>query len=258
MRIASAVLFAGAASLGFGCVHAPVTGELGRAPYLRAHLDRLQPAKLKQFEDGRREWLAALAVQKGFDPWWGSFFELEGLGFLSLRPLGSLGELGRKAPDTPVTPERTAAVTRYNQQSDEGLLFPHRSQIWRVESDLTYQPPGGAVALTGPGRGKVVFEGVEPTQSDDYEKAWKEIHLALAKARFPLAHFVFSNLYGDGRVVSVWLGPAEAHAPELEAALRLALGAERAGELLRAARAPVATTEEYPLRARPDLSDRPD
>jgi hypothetical protein len=240
---------------------AAVTSDAAQAderPYVRVHVDRMPAAKMKQFADARRDWIAFVAEKKLFDPWWGTFLEWQGHGFLSLRPFKSLTELERPSPTAPKDEAYRAAVDRYTEQSDEALIFPHTSQIWAVVPELGYQPEQAAVTLLAPCSGTLSIDTVAPMRDEDaYEESWKKVHDALRKVRYPLTHVVYSTRFGDGRMMSFWLaGTASAfeQAPSLDKAVAEALGAPAASELLATLRRSITASDSAALTCRPDLS----
>jgi hypothetical protein len=227
-------------------------------PYVRVHVDRLPAAKVQQFADARRDWVAFLAGKKVFDPWWGTYLELKDRGFLSLRPFKSLAELERPSPEAPKDEAYRAAVERYTAQSDEALIFPHTSQVWATVADLGYQPEQGAATLSGPCSGTFSFDTVAPMRDESaYAESWEKVHAALRKVRYPLTHVMFRTRFGDGRMMSAWLAGSAAafeQAPSLDKAVADALGAALAAELLATLRRSVTSSESSPLTCRPDLS----
>jgi hypothetical protein len=227
-------------------------------PYVRVHIDRMPAAKAKQFADARRDWITFVAEKKLFDPWWGTFLEWQGHGFLSLRPFKSLAELERPSPTAPKDEAYRAAVDRYTEQSDEALVFPHTSQIWAVVPELGYQPEQAAVTLFAPCGGTLSIDTVAPMRDEDaYEESWKKVHDALRKVHYPLTHVVYSTRYGDGRMMSFWLAGSAAafeQAPPLDKAVADALGAAPAAELLTTLRHSITTSDSAALTCRPDLS----
>lgn len=227
-------------------------------PYVRVHVDRMPAAKMKQFADARRDWVAFVADKKLFDPWWGTFLEWQGHGFMSLRPFKSLAELERPSPAAPKDEAYRAAVDRYTEQSDESLIFPHTSQIWAVVPDLSYQPEQAATTLFVPCSGTLSIDTVAPMRDEDaYEESWKKVHDALRKVHYPLTHVMYSTRYGDGRMMSMWLaGSAKAfeRAPSLDKAVAEALGAPAAAELLATLRQSITASDSAALTCRPDLS----
>jgi len=227
-------------------------------PYVRVHVDRMPAAKMKQFADARRDWVAFVTERKLYDPWWGTFLEWQGYGFLSLRPFKSLAELERPSPAEPEDQAYRAAVDRYTEQSDEVLIFPHTYQIWATVADLSYQPQQGAVTLFGPCSGTLSIDTVAPMRDENaYAESWERVHDALRKVRYPLTHVMFRTRFGDGRMMSAWLaGSATAfeQAPSLDKAVAEALGPTAAAELLATLRRSITTSDSAALTCRPDLS----
>jgi hypothetical protein len=222
----------------------------------RVHIDTLDPQKVQQFEGARLAWLQSLTKEGAADAWRGSYYAVDDHAFLSLRPLTRLGDLDPHAMGGPKpSPE---AVKAYNDLSDEGLVFPHFTQVWMADEELSYRPPSHAVALDGHGRGTWVLDAVEPNRSEAYGQAWAEVHRALASIAYPVAHLCFASRVGDGRTSWLWLARDDASfesAPSFEVALENAVGAARAFELLKELAKAVAATESHALRGKPAMSD---
>jgi hypothetical protein len=225
------------------------------APHVRAHLDHVRPEHMAQFAAARREWKAFLAERSLPDAWGGTMLQIEGRGFYTLRPLAALDDLTAPRPPAPTDDAYVAAQKRYNTRSDEILLFPHATQVWTRSDDLAYRPVASAPALSGACSGTIAFDSIEPLAWDAYEQAWMRVHDALRRAAYPLTHVVFGSRYGDGRTVSIWIGPDAAafRAAPLEPALAKAVGAKAAAELLAALRASTKASDSSGLTCRPDL-----
>jgi hypothetical protein len=225
-------------------------------PLYRVHLDTLAPAKVQQFEDARLAWLKALTVTGAYDAWRGAFYAVDDDAFLSLRRLKILGDLD--PPENPGPPPDALAVKAYNDGSDEGLVFPHLTQVWMLDEDLSYRPATRAMVLDGSGFGRWVLDAVEPNGGEVYEKAWAVAHKALGAIAYPITHFVFDSRFGDGRMLSLWLAPSEADfdgAGPLEDALAKALGQARAEALLGQIAGARRSTESHRLRGKPAMSN---
>jgi hypothetical protein len=227
------------------------------APHVRAHLDHVRPEHMAAFAEARRDWKAFLAQRGLPDGWGGTMLEIEGRGFYTLRPLETLDALTAPRPPPPMDEAYVAAQRRYNERSDAVLVFPHATQVWTRNDDLSYRPAAGAPALSGRCSGTLAFDAVEPLAWEAYEQAWTRIHDALRRVSYPLTHVVLGSRYGDGRTVSIWIGADAAafRAAPLEPALAKAVGAAGATELLAALRTATKATESAGLTCRPDLGN---
>ena len=227
------------------------------APHLRAHLDHVRPEDMASFAAARREWREFVGERGLPDPWGGTVLEIEGRGFYSLRPLATLDALVAPRPPAPTDDAYVAAERRYNQRSDAVLVFPHATQVWTRNDDLSYRPAAAAPALSAACSGTIAFDAVEPLAWDAYEGAWTRVHDALRRVAYPLTHLTLGSRYGDGRTVSIWIGADAAafRAAPLEPALAKAVGATAATELLAALRASTKATESAGLLCRPDLGN---
>jgi hypothetical protein len=227
------------------------------APHVRAHLDHVRPEHMAAFAEARREWKGFLAQRGLPDAWGGTVLEVEGRGFYTLRPLETLDALVAPRPMAPTDDAYVAAQRRYNTRSDEVLVFPHATQVWTRNDDLSYRPAADAPALSARCSGTLAFDSVEPLAWGAYEQAWTRIHDALRRVSYPLTHVVLGSRYGDGRTVSIWIGTDAAafRAAPFEPALGKAVGAAAATELLAALRAATKTSDSAGLTCRPDLSN---
>jgi hypothetical protein len=230
----------------------------GDMPDVRVHMDMLPAGKVRQFAEARRDWVAFVREGKRADPWWGTFLELHGRGFLSLRPFKSLAELERSSAQAPKDDAYRAAVDRYTRESDEALVFPHTTQVWTALPELSFYPDQDAASVFGPCSGSWTFDTVAPMRDEDaYVESWEKVHDALRRVHYPLTHLMWRTRFGDGRMMSGWLAatPAEfAQAPSIDKALVEALGPDDAARLLDTLRRSVTASESYPLTCRPELS----
>ena len=234
--------------------------KVGPPRYRVVHIDTLAPEKATQFEAARRAFVVELR-RTGASDLRGRFFQVVGVGFLTLRTLARFGELDERGPAVARAMQGVPAEARerYDRLSDEALVFPHASEVWVVDEDLGYAPAGAALTETSAGAARLVIEETRPdTASEErYGAVWEEIKRALGKTRYPLARIAYRSVYGGGRLVTMWLAgsPGElAAAPTVEAALTGELGAARCAELLAAWDACVLRREMHELVPRPDLS----
>jgi hypothetical protein len=144
-----------------------------------------------------------------------------------------------------------ADETEYDKACDDSLVFPHASEIWSEEKDLSFVPTGMRLSDAV----QLVIEDVKPTA--DYEAAWKPIAAALAQAKYPLERRTYFSQYGPGRVLSFWMAPSAAvakAAPTVQQALTSAVGEARAAELVAGWRACVLATQTFAVEPRLDMS----
>ena len=224
----------------------------GEARRRRVHVDHLDPAKVQQYEQARREWLAWIVEHKAVDPWGGLFLQMGPSTFLTLRPFDRFAELDPAASPVPIDGQ---VRDRYNERSDATLVPPHFNEIWLRQGDLDYQPAPPVEERRGVGR--IVFEQIR-LGADDHVEAWAAIRAELAAAHYPVARIVFSSQFGTGRQVSLWMAPDRevfARTPSIDQVLGRRLGKERAAALLARWRGAVLEREEHDVVARPDLSN---
>jgi len=215
-------------------------------PRRKVHIDNLDPAKVGQFEQARKDWVAWIAAHHVSDPWGGTILQVGGSTFLTLRSFTNWAELDAKPTGT-LDPK---AQKLYNDRSDDALVPPHHSEIWVREPALDY------AAIEPSGFGAISYDLIK--LDDSYEKAWGEIVKELVAAKYPVSRVAFFDQYGSGKLVSLWLAPTKAaftSAPTIDQVLTKRLGKAKADALLARWRAAVVSHEEKDLVVRADLSN---
>ena len=221
---------------------------------LAVHVDRLAAAEVQRFEQARLRFVAELK-RRGVSDHRGLFLKIGDSTYYSIVSFAAWRELDM------LRGERARAVARldpaanqqYDRQSDASLVFPHASEIWSEQPELSFVPTGRRLSDAV----QLVIEDVKPTAEEDYAAAWKEIAAALRTARFPVERRSFFSQYGSGRTLSFWLASSPAvvkAAPTLVQALVAALGEERARALVERWRACVLSTQTLDVEARPEMS----
>lgn len=224
------------------------------------HIDTLAPDRAAQFMDARRAWLDAVKKAGGVDRR-GTFLQVDADRFYSVRPLARFAELDGRNDEfgRDLAPVPKSAGDAYDAASDTALVFPHTSEIWRLDGDLAYVPPTGALDETTAACGRLVLEEPrpDPASEERYDKAWAETKGALATAKYPLARVTYRSAFGAGRLVTFWLARSKEvldSAPSIESAIAGVLGKERSVALLREIDASVVRHEEHAVTRRADLS----
>jgi hypothetical protein len=199
---------------------APGGGAIGPKRRL-VHIDHVDPAKASQFEDARRQLLAAYAAQVVHEGTTTLIETKDDDGrpeFLSLRPFGAYAEID-KLNDAAAA--RAAAIgkelDRLDAMTHATLVPPHASEIWLLRPELSYVPAGGATEADA-SAARITVAQVAPTSGDEYESAAKEVGAALVKEKSPVTRLAFTSSYGTGDYVTLWLARSAA---DLEAALAL-------------------------------------
>jgi hypothetical protein len=231
---------------------APTDGAGSPADYLAVHIDTLDPARHQDFERARREWLERLAAL-GIDDDRGLFLQVGEHRFLTLRPFANFAELDaiRASRARSLARVPTAVRAAYDGDSDRSLVPPHRSEVWAREPALSYTPSAPVQGRCG----EMTVEEIRPTPEHggaQYERAWAQARVALSAAGYPLERRSWFSIYGEGRLVTLWLAGSCAElraAPPLEQVL-----AERAPAALEALRDSTVSREARPVVVRPDLS----
>jgi hypothetical protein len=226
-------------------------------PRRRVHIDHLDPAKVGQFEQARKAWVAWIAAHHVSDPWGGMILQVGGSTFLTIRSFTTWAELDAKPTGT-LDPK---VQKLYNDRSDDALVPPHHSKIWVREPELDYAANRGPADQSGKmiepaGFGTITYEDIK--LDDTYEKAWAEIQKELSAAKYPIARVAFFSQYGSGKLVSLWLAPTKAAfaaAPTIDQVVTKRLGKAKADALLARWRGAVVAHEDKELVVRADLSN---
>ncbi len=225
------------------------------------HIDHLQDGALKPFAEARRRWLSVLA-RKGTTDGRGLFIQTGDSGFLSLRPLRTLGDLDRlHALATAALVSVDPADQRsYDSASDALLAPPHRNEIWRYDPDFSFGATDPTAALSAAAWGKMTVEEIDPTPAgEEYLKAWREERAALAAAEYPLVRVSYWSRYGTGNLVTFWLSKSQAQflrVKSVEVTVAATLGEDAAQALFARQRKVVLASDSVDVIPRLDLSSR--
>jgi hypothetical protein len=229
------------------------------AVYRSVHIDTLTPAKADVFEGARREWVDALKRANTSDGR-GLFVQVEPDRFYTIRPFATFGSFDTRGAEIEKSLKRVPkeASDRYDR-GDAALAFPHASEIWKIDDELSYRPAEGALTEKAAACGAVIVDDVrpDPESSRRFDGALEEIHKALSRARYPLTRLVFNTVYGAGHVYTLVLAPSReawSAAPDVEAAVASVLGAARARELVATAEGSVEKHETHAMVVRHDLT----
>jgi hypothetical protein len=189
----------------------PTSGDLPKRRLV--HVDHVDPAKVTQFEEARRQLLAAYAARSVHEGTTTLVETKDDEGrpeFLSLRPFGAYAEID-KLNDAAAA--RAAAIgkelDRLDAMTHATLVPPHANEIWLVHTDLSYLPTGGATEGDAPAA-RLVEEVVAPPDGDDYEAAVKRVTEALGRAKSPVTRLAFTSSYGTGSYITLWLARSAA------------------------------------------------
>lgn len=251
-----------------GCASAPVqppqrpsTGNPTGGRFRTVHVDTVAPGREGEFEQARLSWLAALAAKQTSDAR-GVFLQVGGHTYFTLRPFFEFADLDSrgKARTQALAQVDPALRKRYDDKTDATLVFPHRNEIWSIEPSLAYQGLAGATTECRAGAARLVIESLRtaPPFESQYQSIWNEMRDALRKVSYPLSRITYSSTFGDGRLFSFWLSRNRedlAKAPTIEAALREALGPEKASALMRRQADCLVGSETLDVIPRPDLSN---
>ena len=236
------------ALLAAGCATAPPPVRLA------VHVDRLAAAEVPRFEAARLRFVDELG-RHGLSDHTGLYLKIGDSTYYSVVTFGRWRDLDRLAAARRRTLARVnpAALHAYWHDSDASLVFPHASEIWTEEPELSYTPTGRRLGDAV----ELVLEDVAPTAEEAYAAVWKEIVRALAQAHYPVERRTYFSSPGSGRTLSFWLAPSPAvmrAAPTLEQALAGVLGVARAAALLQRWRACVLAAQSFPVAAQPKMS----
>lgn len=230
------------------------------APYRAVHIDTVAPDKVAQFEEARHTWIAELQRAHASDGR-GLFVQVGANRFYTLRSFDRFGEFDTRgdAIERSLAAVPKEAGERYDRLADDALVYPHTSEIWKVDPDLGYAPATGALTEADAACGRMILEDVrpDPTTRDRYWDASAAISAALREAGYPLTRLSFRTVYGAGHVMTLWLARSQEEllaAPAVHAAVARVLGEERATELLSMCDASIDHRETAPLTVRHDLT----
>jgi hypothetical protein len=185
------------------------------------HVDHVDPVKVSQFEEARRQLLATYAAKGQREETTTIVETKDDQGrpeFLSMRPFGAYAELDRL---NDAAAARAAAIgkdlDRLDAMTHATLVPPHANEIWLFHAELSYAPPGSPTEADATAA-RLSFEEVAPTSSDEYEAAVKGVLDALGRTKAPVARLAFSSSYGTGEMVTLWLARSAADLEALESA----------------------------------------
>jgi hypothetical protein len=218
---------------------APRVAAPASAPdeYRAVHIDNLAPDKVAQFVDARRAWVAALDGAGASDGR-GVFLLVGDHEMVTVRRFTRFEDFDTRgaAIDKSLAKVPKATADAYDKGSDTSLVFPHASEVWQLDRDISYVPATGALDEASAGAGRLVVDDVKP-DPDDENRYWDAVKTeddALAKARYPLTRLGFRTVFGAGHTTTLWLARSadeRDHAPSVEAAVASILGAARAAGL---------------------------
>jgi hypothetical protein len=240
---------------------APTASVADAAPeYRSVHIDTVAPGMFAQFEDARREWLGELRRAHATDGR-GVFLQIGEGRFYTVRSFARFADFDTRgeAIERSLAAVPKAAGEKYDRLADTALVFPHTSEIWQVEPDLSYAPAGRALTERTAACGRLVLEDVMPDPASEkrYADATTEIDRALAEARYPLTRETFRTALGAGHLVTLWLAGSREEldsAPTVEAAVASVRSASRAAELAAACDASVVHRTTDAMVVRHDLT----
>jgi hypothetical protein len=226
------------------------------------HIDTLTPGTLPRFEAGRVAWVEALRRANVTDGR-GVFLQVDGTRFYTLRPFATFASFDTRVDAINAALARVPkeAAERYDKDSDESLVFPHTSEIWKVDDELSFTPaqPERALSEATAAVGTLVLDDVrpDPASEERYWAARGEINKALAEARYPLTLRSFRCVYGAGHVATLVLAPSSEAleaAPAVADAVARVRGRARADELTAAIGSSVERTASHAFVVRHDLT----
>jgi hypothetical protein len=232
----------------------------GAGPYRSVHIDTLTPGTLPRFEQGRRAWVEELRRANVTDGR-GVFLQVDGTRFYNLRPFATFASFDTRVDAINAALARVPkeAAEQYDKASDESLVFPHTSEIWKLDDDLSFTPASGGLTEAMAAVGTLVLDDVrpDPASEERYWGARGEINKALAEARYPLTLRSFRCVYGAGHLATLVLAPSREAleaAPALADAVARARGRARADELVAAVASSIVHTESHAVVVRHDLT----
>lgn len=242
-------------------------GAAPRAPaappaYRAVHIDTLAPDKVARFVAARRAWVDELRRAHATDGR-GVFVQVGDHTMYTIRAFGDFADFDRRgaAIERSLAAVPKAAADAYDLGADSSLVYPHTSEIWQVDPDLSYVPATGALTEGTATAGQLVLDDVrpDPATRDQYWDAIGEENRALAEARYPLTRLAFRTTFGAGHVITLWLAPSQAAfdaAPPVEAVVAGVRGAARAAALEAQIAGAIDHRAIAPIVVRHDLTQR--
>lgn len=231
-----------------GCATAPPPVRLA------VHVDRLAAGEVQRFEAARLRFAAELA-RRGVSDHTGLYLKIGDSTYYSVVTFGRWRDLDRLAAARRRALGRVdpAALRAYRQDSDASLVFPHASEIWTEQPELSYAPTGRRLGDAV----ELVLEDVKPTAEEEYAAVWRQIARALGQAHYPVEKRTYFSSPGSGRTLSFWLAPSAAAvqaAPTLQQALAGVLGVAGATALLQRWHDCVLRAQSFAVAAQPAMS----
>ncbi len=232
-----------------------VPAQIQPAPYVTIHYDRIDPAKMREFEANSRQWVAVFGgAQAGPEFTWRAYQSGYSYAWVSDMPnyafLDGNEERQKKA-------DEMLGEGKLEELNAGGAVAvaEHHNEIWKHEPELTYQPAG--FSPVGMGAINVAVVDVRPAMGKQYRELVKEAIAALKTIAAPVNFIGYSIPFGDGSYsyVSWAKDRAALHSgPEMAPLLTQAVGAEKAAEMYQRYRDCVADGEERDWLVRADLS----
>lgn len=234
------------------------------APIRWVHVDNVDSARTRVFEEARLGWLKALRrgdrlLGDGRPLFWHARSGAVQT-FFTFYPLDSLSDLDKRR-DMIRRSEATvgqAAVERYDA-GDVALVAPHYTQIWRrsPEDDFSTLETKDLTELSA-AFGRLDIRQVDPRNGARVDELWRQIRDTLAAAKYPLSCRVFSSTYGSGDLVFMWLAHDSKtlqSAPSIQATTAQQLGQQRSAALLEEWNRLVIEARTLSVERRLDLSN---
>jgi len=230
------------------------------APYRAVHIDTLAPDKVERFVAARAAWKGELE-KAGASDGRGVFLQVGDHAMYTVRSFAAFADFDTRgdAIDRSLAKVPKAASDAYDQGADSSLVYPHTSEVWQVDPQLSYAPASGALTEATAAVGRLVLDDVrpDPASRDPYWDAIDEQNQALAAAHYPLTRIGFRTMFGAGHVITLWLAPSQQAldtAPSVEAAVASVRGAERAKQLAATIAGAIVHHDEQPVVVRHDLT----
>ncbi|HTJ47333.1 MAG TPA: hypothetical protein VL463_34780 [Kofleriaceae bacterium] len=224
--------------------------------YAAVHIDVLAKDKVEQFVGARKAWVAAMDAS-GANDGRGVFLFVGDHVMINVRRFSTWASFDTRgdAIDASLARVPKAASEAYDKGSDDSLVWPHASEVWELDKDLSI----GTLDEASADAGTIVWDDVKPDPADEdrYWKAVGEENAALAKAGYPLTRLGFRTRFGAGHVITLWLAASEAArdgAPSVEAAVASVVGEARAKALEADIAASIVHRDAQPFAVRHDLT----
>lgn len=225
------------------------------APFILVHYDRIDPAMTAAYEANSKEWVEAFTAAGIAEEYnWRGYQNSFTYAWVSDMPeyawLDGTEERWAKAGEMLGEGKLEALEAGASK-----AILEHYTEIWKYESELSYQPPG--FDPSGMNAVNVSIDYVKPGQGEAFRAVVKDAITAMKKIEAPINFFAYSIPFGQGSYAFVsWAKDRGAlhSGPDIGELLAESIGSEESQKLYQRYLTSAHGTEDHDWRARHDLS----